>query len=88
MGKQPGNLRFSMKLYSLPDTAHCVICTIISEENHHYLVLDHVTGGELFDDIVERKSYRLIIFREFLHFNISTKNLNNLYMKVSWVING
>jgi len=29
----------------------------IQEENHHYLVLDHVTGGELFDDIVERKSY-------------------------------
>ena len=71
-----------------PVLTHSLICTIISEENHHYLVLDHVTGGELFDDIVERKSYRLIIFREFLHFNISSKNLNNFYMKVSWVING
>ena len=35
-----------------------------------------MTGGELFDDIVERKSYRLIIFSEFRNFNISSKNLN------------
>uniref|UniRef100_A0A8C6T850 Protein kinase domain-containing protein n=1 Tax=Neogobius melanostomus TaxID=47308 RepID=A0A8C6T850_9GOBI len=29
----------------------------ISEENHHYLIFDLVTGGELFEDIVAREYY-------------------------------
>jgi len=29
----------------------------IQEENHHYLVFDHVTGGNLWDDIVTREFY-------------------------------
>ncbi|KAK9303903.1 hypothetical protein QLX08_004507 [Tetragonisca angustula] len=29
----------------------------IQEENHHYLVFDLVTGGELFEDIVAREFY-------------------------------
>ncbi|KAJ0003840.1 hypothetical protein NQD34_010054, partial [Periophthalmus magnuspinnatus] len=42
----------------------CVLCFIsvrlhdsISEENHHYLIFDLVTGGELFEDIVAREYY-------------------------------
>ncbi|CAB1333194.1 unnamed protein product [Coregonus sp. 'balchen'] len=29
----------------------------ISEEGHHYLIFDLVTGGELFEDIVAREYY-------------------------------
>uniref|UniRef100_A0A8C2IDX2 calcium/calmodulin-dependent protein kinase n=1 Tax=Cyprinus carpio TaxID=7962 RepID=A0A8C2IDX2_CYPCA len=36
---------------------HSNIGSIISEEGHHYLIFDLVTGGELFEDIVAREYY-------------------------------